>query len=170
MADTISISALRSALQNTDSSPSSETESRFESMVRRYEESVQSLVREITSVVEQIPELSISLEDEVETFTSPAFPGRKKEVRDQRVRITCGDNWLLFDPAAKAFLHAMGHVEVEASRPIPFMVERLLYLIPGRNGAEGSWRYPAVANLGGPPVPFTQETLLKLLHCVFAGD
>ena len=170
MADAISISALRSALKDTDSSQESDGDKRFEAMAHRYQDSVQSLVREIHSVVEQIPELSITLEDEVETFTSPAFPGKKMDIQDQRVRISCGDNWLLFDPAAKAFLHAMGHVEIEASRPIPFMVERLLYLIPERKGGEGCWKYPAVESLGGPPVPFTQETLLRLFHCVFVSD
>jgi hypothetical protein len=167
MAEAISIDALRSALQAKDTPQEVDEDQRFELAVRRYEESVRELVEEISTVVGQIPELSLTLEDEVETFTSPAFPGKTKAVQGQRVRIASAENWVLFDPSAKAFLQAVGHVEVQASRPLPFMVERVLYLTPDRKGLKARWTYPSVENLGRQPVPFTQETLLRLLHCVF---
>lgn len=170
MAEAISIHALRSALRSKDTPQSADEDQRFELAVRRYEESVRELVQEISAVVEQIPELSLTLEDEVETFTSPAFPGKTRAVKGQQVRIASSDNWVLFDPSAKGFLQAVGHVEVEASRPLPFMVERVLYLTPERRSSKARWTYPSVENLGGQPVPFTQETLLRLLHCVFVAE
>jgi hypothetical protein len=56
---------------------------------------------------------------------------------DQRARITRGEDFLLFDPTAGALASAMGQVRLSSSRPIPFLMERALYLV--RGGPEGSW-------------------------------
>jgi len=74
------------------------------------------------------------------------------------------------DPTTKALLSAMGQVEIAASRPIPFMVEKILYLIPDDGGAGARCGYRSIDNLGGPLAPFGRQDLLRLLHAVFAGD
>jgi len=168
MADGLTIDGLRAAIKNTGDDGEAEQTERFELMARRFEMAVSRLVRQIQKLVEQVPELETTFEDEVEIFTAPGFPDRSLEIHDQRLRITHGEDFLLFDPTAKALLSAMGQVEIAASRPIPFMVEKILYLIPEGGGAK--WGYRSVDNMGGPLVPFGQQDLLKLLHAVFAGD
>jgi len=170
MAGSISIESLRSALRKTGERGEPEGNARFEAMARRFEGAVGELVSEISAVVRQISEFTLTLEDEVETFTSPAYPGMSLEIRDQRVRITHGDDMLLFDPTGKGQLSALGQVEIQASRPIPFLVEKVLYLIPGRGERKATWGYRSVESMGGPPKPFTQDILLRMLHCVFAAD
>jgi hypothetical protein len=165
----MTINSLRAAFQNAPRESSAD-DARFEALARRFERAVHDLVHEIHGVVEQIPELHATLEDEVETFTSPAFPGKELQIHDQRLRITHGENVLLFDPTAKALLSAMGQIEVEASRPVPFMVEKVLYLIPSRSGGNARWGFRSVENLGGPLAPFTEQVLLRMLHCVFISD
>jgi hypothetical protein len=168
MTTEITIDSLRAAIKKTEDGTDTEREERFELMARRFEMAVGRLVAQIRSVVDKIPELETTLEDEVEVFTAPGFPNRSLEIHDQRLRITHGEDFLLFDPTAKALLSAMGQVEIAASRPIPFLVEKVLYLIP--EGAGARWGYRSIENMGGPLVPFGQQDLLKLLHAVFAGD
>ncbi len=169
MAESYSIDSLRAALQGATADLSSPEDERFEALARRFERAVRQLVEEVAKIVAQIPELTLVREDETETFTSPAFPGKEIAIRDQRLRITRGDDVLLFDPTAKALLSALGQVEVAATRPLPFMVEKALYLIPDRSGERVRWGYRAVENLGGPLAPFTQQVLLRILHAVFAA-
>lgn len=168
MTETLSIESLRAAITKTDDRDETEQAERFELMARRFEMAVGRLVGQIRKTVEQVPELSVELEDEIETFTAPGFPDRSLDIHDQRLRITHGEDFLLFDPTAKALLSAMGQVEIAASRPIPFMVEKILYLIP--EGAGARWGYRSIDDLGGPLAPFGQQDLLKLLHAVFAGE
>ncbi len=170
MAEELSVDGLRSLLQGRGTDETASEDERFELMARRFESAVRSLVDQITAIVRQIPELRVTLEDEVETFTSPAFPGRSTGIRDQRVRITRGDDMLLFDPTAKALLSALGQVEIEATRPIPFLVEKVLYLIPSRDGTGARWGYRSVEDLGGPLAPFNQQALLRMLRAVFAAE
>lgn len=170
MSDKLTIDSLRAAIRQTEDRGEAEEAARFEQQARRFERAVAELVRQIREVVAQVPELEASLEDETELFTTPSFPGRSIEIRDQRLRVTHGEDFLLFDPTAKALLSAMGQVEVVASRPIPFMVEKVLYLVPNREGGGARWGYRSVDNLGGPLVPFGQQDLLRLLHAVFAAD
>lgn len=163
----LSVDSLRAALQRSGGGQGDPADVRFEALARRYERAVRTLVHQIHGLVKQIPELDAVLEDEVETFTSPAFPDRQLEIRDQRLRISRGDDLLLFDPTARALMSALGQVDVEASAPIPFMVERILYLIPGNAGTKARWGFRSVENLGGPLAPFTEQVLLRMLRCVF---
>ncbi len=170
MTDTLTIDGLRAAIKKTGDTGEAEQAERFELMARRFEMAVGRLVGQIRKLVEQVPELETALEDEVETFTAQGFPNHSLDIHDQRLRITHGEDFLLFDPTAKALLSAMGQVEIAASRPIPFMVEKILYLIPDGGGSAAKWGYRSVDNLGGPLIPFGQQDLLKLLHAVFAGE
>jgi len=166
----LTVDSLRTALRRSGDRSGDAAEVRFEALARRYERAVRALIDQIHGVVTQIPELDAVLEDEVEVFTSPAFPGKRLEIRDQRLRISQGECLLLFDPTARALMSALGQVDVEASAPIPFMVERVLYLIPGTGGAPARWGFRSVENLGGPLAPFTEQALLRMLHCVFVRD
>ncbi len=168
MIDQLTIDSLRAAIKKTGDQDDAEEGKRFELMARRFEMAVVRLIEQIRKIVDQVPELESEFEDEVETFTAPGFPGRALDIHDQRLRITHGEDFLLFDPTANALLSAMGQVEIAASKSIPFMVEKILYLIPDGSGAR--WGYRSVDDLGGPLTPFGQQDLLKLLHAVFAGD
>ncbi|MGD8440907.1 MAG: hypothetical protein PVG53_10245 [Holophagae bacterium] len=170
MSEELSIESLRAAITKTRDRAETEEAQLFERQARRFEVAVAHLVRQIRDVVTQVPELDVFLEDETESFSSPSFPGHFLEIEDQRVRITRDEDFLLFDPTAKALLSAMGQVEIFASRPIPFMVEKVLYLVPNDSGSGATWGYRSVVNLGGPLAPFGRQDLLKLLHAVFAAD
>jgi len=170
MANDFSIEGLRAAMRKDDAEQTTVDDARFEAMARRYESAVRALIGDIHKVVKQIPEFRVKLEDEVETFTSPAFPGKSMSIRDQRLRITHGEHVLLFDPTAKALLSALGQIEVEASRPIPFMIEKILYLNPESGSGKARWGYRSIENLGGPLAPFNQQVLLRMLHSVFASS
>jgi len=170
MAETFSIDSLRAAIRDAGAPDSGPEDARFEALARRYERAVQHLVAEIHGLVTQVPELNVVLEDEIEVFTTPAFAGKSLEIRDQRLRITRGEDMLLFDPTAKALLSALGQIEIEATRPLPFMVERILFLVPSRSGKPARWGYRSIDNLGGPLAPFTQQVLLRMLHTVFAAE
>lgn len=170
MGSELSVQSLRAALQASEpDSPDSDL-ARFEAMGKRFERAVRQLIQQIHEVVSEIPELDLALEDEVEEFTSPAFPGHSMQIHDQRLRISRGTDVLLFDPTAKALLSALGQVEIEATRPIPFLVEKILYLIPNREGKGGKWGIRSVENLGGPLQPFSRSVLLRILHAVFVAD
>jgi hypothetical protein len=170
MPDKTSISSLRSAILKADAMLPQTEEMEFEKTARRFERAVAQLVRDITNVLEQVPELKVALEDEYEVFTSPAFPGRSLKIHDQRVRITRGSNMLLFDPTGKTLMSALGQIEVEASHPLPMMIDKTLYLIPKHDGSGALWGYRSVSDMGGPLTPFTQDTLLQMLQAVFAGE
>jgi hypothetical protein len=169
MGEELSIHALRQSILQSDRRLPSTDEQLFEQAGRRYERAVHRLIQDIQSVLDQIPELKVTLEDEVEVFSSPAFPGRTMSITDQRLRITRGDAVLLFDPTARALLSALGQIEIAATRPIPFMIERVLYLIPGPDGATARWGYRTVDDAGGPLSPFNKPALLRTLHAVFAA-
>ena len=170
MGDSFTIDGLRAALQKGPELERGSDDVRFEALARRFEAAVHSVIAQIKQLVDQIPELQTVLEDEIETFTSPAFPGRSVDIRDQRLRIIRGDDMLLFDPTAKALLSALGQIEIEATRPIPFLVERVLYLIPDHDGKAARWGFRSVETLGGPLVPFSEKELLRMLHAVFAAS
>ena len=168
MSEEMTISALRSAILKSESQLPETDEMQFEKTARRFERAVAQLVGDIKKVVDQIPELKVTLEDEIEVFSSPAFPGRSLQIHDQRLRITRGSNMLLFDPTGKTLMSALGLIEIEASRPIPFMIDRTLYLIPKRDGSGSQWGYRSVSDMSGPLTPFTPQALLEMLKAVFA--
>ncbi len=170
MAEEYSIESLRMAIKESDQVVEDSDGERFEAQARRYEKAVAKLVADITGIVSQIPELTVTLEDEVEHFTSHGYPDREVEIHDQRVRITRGSDTLFFDPTAKAHLSAMGQVEIEASRPLRFMIEKVLYLLPAKGGKRTRWGFRSIENLGGPPMPFTKQVLLRMLHLVFGPE
>lgn len=125
------------------------------------------LVAHIREVVAAVPELTLATEDEKEAFTSPAFPGRSLDIRDQRVRITRGEDYLLFDPTAGALASAVGQVRLSSSRPIPLLIEKTLYLV--RGGPDGTWwGYRSAEDPSKFAVPFTPKALVRMLHAVFA--
>lgn len=170
MTESLNINSLRAAIQKSGTSEGAADDARFEALARRFEGAVRQLVESIHGVVRQIPELEVVREDEVEVFTSPAFPGKEMRIHDQRLRIIMGEDMLLFDPTARALMSALGQIEVEATRPLPFMIEKVLYLIPSRGGQKARWGYRSVENLGGPLAPFTEKVLLRMLHSVFVDD
>ncbi len=169
MNERLSVESLRAAILERSQPTTDDERTRFEAVARRYEAAVHQLIQQIHALVRQVPELQVTLEDENEIFTSPAFPGHEIEISDQRLRITCGESFLLFDPTARALLSAIGQVEIECSQPIPFLIEKVLYLIPDRDGAKARWGVRSVETLTSNRLePFTQDTLLKLLHAAFA--
>jgi hypothetical protein len=162
-----SLEALRAAIRGRGQADTASEEQRFKTLAREYEEAVRKLVAHIGEVVAAVPELKLALEDEKEAFTSPAFPGRSVEIRDQRVRLTRGEDFLLFDPTAGALASAVGQVRLSASRPIPFLMEKTLYLV--RGGPEGTWwGYRSAEDPRQFAVPFTTQALVRMLHAVFA--
>jgi hypothetical protein len=170
MSEALNVHSLRQAILQRDKRMPTNDEQLFEQAGRRYERAVERLVHDIRAVIDQIPELSVSLEDEVELFSTPAFPGRTMTISDQRLRIARGENFLLFDPTAQAFLSALGQIEIQASRPISFMIERVLYLIPDPDASGARWGYRAADDMAGPLSPFNQDALLRMLQAVFAVD
>jgi hypothetical protein len=112
----------------------------------------------------------VALEEEKEIFTSPAFPGRELEIADQRLRISLDEDFLLFDPTATALACALGQVEILASRPLPYLVDKALYLIHDpRDQTRFVWGYRSMENLGKSLLRFDEAALLKMLHTVFAA-
>ena len=170
MNDEFSIESLRKAITAKKSVVEENTkEQQFQNLALRYEQALQQLIMQIKKVVDQIPEFAVTLEEEKEIFSSPAFPGLKKEIRDQRLRISLSENFILFDPSGEGLLSAMGQIEIKSSRPIPYMIEKILYLIPDSTQSNKMyWGYRSIENLSGAMIPFTQKALLKLLHTVFA--
>lgn len=167
MANDDSLDALRDAIRRRGQVDTAPEVKRFESLAREYEAAVAQLVAGIREVVDGVPELTLATEDEKEAFTSPAFPGRSVEIRDQRVRITRGEDFLLFDPTAGALASAVGQVRVSSSKPIPFLMERTLYLV--RGGPDGTWwGYRSAEDPRPFALPFTPKTLVRMLHAVFA--
>jgi hypothetical protein len=162
-----SLDDLRDAIRRRGQTSTASEEKRFESLAREYEAAVAQLVAHIKEVVSAVPELTVALEDEKEAFTSPAFPGRSLEIRDQRVRITRGEDYLLFDPTAGALASAMGQIRLSYSRPIPFLMEKTLYLV--RGGPDGSWwGYRSAEDPARFALPFTPKSLVRMLRAVFA--
>ncbi len=162
-----SLEALRDAIRRRGQNETASEEQRFRTLAREYEAAVAALVGRIRETVSAVPELTLALEDEKESFTSPAFPGRSVEIRDQRVRITRGEDYLLFDPTAGALASAVGQVRLSSSRPIPFVMEKVLYLV--RGGPDGTWwGYRSAEDPSRFALPFTPKTLVRMLHAVFA--
>ena len=168
MSDELTIKSLRSAILKSGAQLPETDEMQFEKTARRFERAVVQLVTDIQKVVDEIPELKVALEDEYEVFTSPAFPNRSLKIHDQRVRITRSSNMLLFDPTGKTLMSALGQIEIEASHPLPMMVDKSLYLIPKRDGSGAMWGFRSVSDMGGPLAPFTPPVLLAMLQAVFA--
>ena len=168
MSQEITINSLRSAILKSESELPDTDEMQFEKTARRFERAVAQLVAEIKKVVDQIPELKVALEDEIEVFSSPAFPGRTLKIHDQRLRITRGSNMLLFDPTGKTLMSALGQIEIVASHPIPIMIDKSLYLIPKRDGGGAQWGYRSVSDMSGPLTPFSPQALMLMLKAVFA--
>jgi hypothetical protein len=161
-----SLDDLRDAIRRRGQSDTSSEEKRFEALAREYEKAVAQLGAQIQEVVAAVPELKLTTEDEKEPFTSPAFPGRTVEIRDQRVRITRAEDYLLFDPTAGALSSAIGQIKLSYSRPIPFLMEKTLYLV---RGPEGSWwGYRSAEDPSKFALPFTTRTLVRMLRAVFA--
>jgi hypothetical protein len=162
-----SLDGLRDAIRRRGETSTATEEQRFQALAREYEVAVASLVASIREVASAVPELTFATEDEKEAFTSPAFPGRSLEIKDQRARLTRGEDFLLFDPTAGALASAMGQVRLSSSRPIPFLMERALYLV--RGGPEGSWwGYRSAEDPSQFALPFTRKALVRMLRAVFA--
>jgi len=170
MTEQLSVHSLRQAIIERDRQLPASDEQLFELAGRRFERAVHRLVEDIRAVVDQIPELKVILEDEVEVFSTPAFPGRTMTISDQRLRIVRGDKMLVFDPTAKALLSALGQIEIQCTRPIPFMIDRVLYLIQDRDGSGARWGYRAADDTAGHLSPFNHDALLRLLQAIFASD
>jgi len=169
MADEVSIESLRTAIRNRGAEADSGEAARLEALARGYEACVRDLVTELVTVARQIPDLTVAVEDETEEFTSPAFPGRGVPIESQRVRITLHEDFLLFDPTAEALASALGQVKISASRPIPFLIERTLYLIRPRSPQQKPyWALRSVENPLQFGTPFDRDALLRMLHAVFA--
>src|SRR5262245_13498731 len=169
MTDDVSIESLREAIRNRDLHRKSDDEDRLHALARGYEESIRALVTDIVVVVKQVGDLTVSVEDEAEDFTSPAFPGRCVPIRSQKVRITLREDFLLFDPAAEALASALGQVKISASRTIPFLIERTLYLIRPRSPAERPfWAFRSIEDPLRFAIPFDKAALVRMLHAVFA--
>ena len=169
MSEELSISSLRTAILKAGAELPETEEMEFEKTARRFERALAHLVDDIKNVVDQIPELKVTLEDEYEVFTTPAFPGRTLKIHDQRLRITRGSDLLLFDPTGKTLMSALGQIEIEASRPLPMMIDKTLYLTQKRDGSGAVWSFRSVSDMSGPLAPFTPQVLLHMLHAVFAG-
>lgn len=170
MPDDPEVESLRAAIRGRGGSAEPADEAtRFEALARSYEKAVQQLQAEIAATVKQVGDLKLSLEDEVESFTSPAFPGRTLKIHSQRLRITLGDDFLLFDPNPGAMASAMGQMKIEASRPIPFLIEKGIILIRSREASEPPyWAYRSSDDLTKFALPFSRTVLLRILHAVFA--
>jgi hypothetical protein len=78
--DDASIASLRAAIKGRGTANTADEASRFEALARSYEKAVAKLLAEAAGVVRQVGDLTLRLEDEVETSTSPAFPGRSTQI------------------------------------------------------------------------------------------
>lgn len=135
------LDALRAAIRRRGQHDSASEEERFSALARNYEKAARGLVLMAQEVAARVPELTLTLEDEEETFTSPAFPGRETPVRSQRIKIGLGGDFLILDPTAAALGGAIGQVQVTSSRPIPFLIEKTIYLIRSRDAQEREATY-----------------------------
>jgi len=170
MSEQYTLESLKNAIGKRQVDDESVEEERFERVAQRYEQSVHALIDGIKKIVDQIPDFEVSLEDETEVFTTPAYPGYKREIEQRRLRVALDEDFVLFDPTARAFVSAHGQVEIVASKPLTYMIEKVLYLVDDPQKPNGLyWGYRSVENLSGQPVRFTKEGLLRLLHTVFAG-
>jgi hypothetical protein len=168
--ETLSIDSLKAAINAKKKATAPSDQDKFEAKARRFEQAVQHFNQQVQKVVSQIPALNVTLEDETETFTSPAYPGYSKEVRDQRLKIAMEEDFLLFDPTGQSFSTSFGQIHIEASRPIPILIERILYLMESRaDPSRFYWGYRSIEDFGQKICPFDQAALLKILHSVFAG-
>ena len=84
----LTLNSLRTAIREKHSSAETDAQTRFEAVGRRFESAVTQLIGQVKGIVGDVPELHVTLEDEIEIFCSPAFPDRTMEIHDQRLRIT----------------------------------------------------------------------------------
>lgn len=168
MDEELSVESLRGAIKARRKPGGDAAPSGVEPAARRFEAAVAQLIAELQAVLKDLPELEVVLEDEVEAFTSPAFPGESVTVHDQRLCIRCGEDFLLFDPTARAHFTTVGQVEIRASRPIPFLMEKALYLQQATAGERHVWGMRCVENLGGGLTRFDRKGILRVLQAVFA--
>ena len=168
MSEKLTINSLRTAIKKRSDKQQDDRQATFEAVATRLEKAVAKIIGDIHKIVTKIPELTVVLEDEKEVFTSPAYPGKEMEIKDKRLRITLEEDYLLFDPTAKAAISSLGQIEIASSRPLPFLIEKVLYLVPdAKNPQRANWCYRSMENMGRTPLPFTQQALLKLLQAVF---
>ena len=162
--------SLREAIKSHQTEDAADDLSRrFEKKAKKFEQAVAHLNRQVEKVIRQVPELSIELEDEEEVFTSPAYPGMSKTVHDQILKITLEDDYLIFDPTGRSYSTAFGQIKIEASKPIPMLVEKVLYLMENpRKPRSFFWGFRSVEDFGQKIYPFNQQTLLAMLKAVFA--
>jgi hypothetical protein len=164
------VESLREAIRRRGEHETTDEEQRFQALARNYLAAVRWLASLVQEVVQRIPELTLSLEEEEETFTSPAYPGRGQPIRNHRARISMGEDFLLFDPTASALGGAIGQVQISSSRPIPFLIEKTLYLIRSRDPQEREgtyWGYRSAQDMSAFAFPFTRDVLVKMLRAVF---
>jgi hypothetical protein len=169
MSKEFSIDTLKKAIKQRKIDKEEKIQARFEAVAKNYEQAIQNLIKKIHEFTIQIEEFEVELEDETEIFTSPAYPGLTAKIKAQRLKITLEEDFLMFDPSGKAITSALGQIEIIASKPISFMIEKVLYLVRDPNNPAGAyWGYRSIENLGGGLLPFSKEALLKLLHEIFA--
>ena len=92
MTEQLTIHSLRQEILRKQAEFEAPDEMQFEQTARRFERAVKQLVGNIREIVEQVPELKYVLEDEIEVFTTPAFPGRSMEIHDQRLADVLADH------------------------------------------------------------------------------
>ena len=170
MSEKISIDSLRDAIKSQRSDSEADNLSqRFEKKAKKFERAVAHFNRQVEKVIRQIPELSIEFTDEEEVFTSPAYPGMSQTVHDQILKVTLDDNYLIFDPTGRSYSTTFGQIQIEASKPLPLLVEKNLYLMENpRKPQSFFWGYRSVEDFGQKIYPFNQQTLLAILKAVFA--
>jgi hypothetical protein len=170
MSEKISIDSLRKAIKSQRAeSEANDLINRFEKKAKKFEQAVAHLNRQVEKVIRQVPELSIEFEDEEEVFTSPAYPGMSKTVHDQILKITLEDDYLIFDPTGRSYSTTFGQIQIQASKPLPMLVEKTLYLMENpRKPRSFFWGYRSAKDFGQKIYPFNQETLLTLLKAIFA--
>jgi hypothetical protein len=165
------VDELRAAIRRRGQQETAAEEQRFLSLARNYETAARGLVAMAQEVAARVPELTVTLEDEEETFTSPAFPGREAPVRTQRIKVGLGGDFLILDPTANALGGAIGQVQVVSSRPVPFLIERTIYLIRSRDARdrEGTyWGYRSAEDMSAFALPFTRDVFVRMLRAIFA--
>jgi len=170
MSEKISIGSLRDAIKSRRTPiEADDLGQRFEKKAKKFEQAVAHFNRQVEKVIRQLPELSIDLEDEEEVFTSPAYPGMSQTIHDQILKITLDDDYLIFDPTGRSYSTTLGQIQIQASKPLPMLVEKILYLVENpRKPQSLFWGYRSVEDFGQKIYPFNQQILLSILKEVFA--
>jgi hypothetical protein len=164
-----SLDSLKKAIKQRKIDKEEKIQARFEAVAKNYQQAIKNLIKKIYDFAQQIEEFEVTVEDESEIFTSPAYPGMTTKINSYRLKITLEEDFLMFDPSGKAITSALGQIEIIASKPVSFMIEKILYLVRDpRNPSGAYWGYRSIENLGGGLLPFSKEALAKLLHEIFA--